>query len=256
MITDVEFKTIKENAKKFKYSNLDSYGELIDVDIICDDDKLILLSNEWDGKTHIYYAANNADDINNFIKDIKNKIEISFVSLDFVEALESIGFAVWCNWVDFFNNDIANTPIVFKDYNAIQFLKSDEQFYIKEAASAGADLSRGFTAEKEEWFVDWLKDNDIIIVKDENILVGICCVSIYDMDSGKTVWIRRIAVKSEYQGRGYGKTLMEQAIVYGINKGAKRGFLAADTLNTNAAALYKKCGFMPQSDSGEIVMRK
>ena len=188
--------------------------------------------------------------------DYEGITQIGFVWHEYIDELEKAGFVVWCDWIDFFNNDISNTPTAFKDYNAIKFMKADDHFYIKEAAYIGAELSRGFTVEKEEWFVDWLKDNDIIVVKDENILVGICCVSIYDTDKGKTIWIRRIAVKAEYQGKGYGKSLMEQAIVYGRNKGAKRGFLAADILNINAAELYKKCGFMPQSDKGELIMKK
>ena len=84
-------------------------------------------------------------------------------------------------------------------------------------------------------------------MKDGAVLIGYCSVSIYN--NGGIVWIRRIAVKPEYQGKGYGKTLMEQAIVYGVNKGAKRGFLAADVLNANAIALYKKYGFVPLRSS-------
>ena len=182
--------------------------------------------------------------------------QIGFVPSEYINELENIEFVVWADWIDFFNNDIAYTPTYFKDYNTILFLQSDEQAYIKEMTIICANLSRGFTAETEEWFIDWQRDNDIIIVKDGELLVGYCCVSIYDNGNGSTIWVRRIAVKPEYQGKGYGKTLMEQAIVYGINKGAKRGFLAADVLNENAISLYKKCGFVPQSETGEITMKK
>jgi ribosomal protein S18 acetylase RimI-like enzyme len=184
----------------------------------------------------------------------KKITQVGFVPPEYVKKLENAGFVVWSNWIDFFNDDIANTPTDFKDYNNILFLQSGEQSYIKEMTIICENLSRGFEAETKEWFIDWQKDNDIIIVKSENILIGYCCVSIYD--DGNTVWIRRIAVKPEYQGRGYGKTLMEQAIVYGVYKGAKRGFLAADVLNENAIFLYKKYGFVPQSETGEITMRK
>ena len=178
--------------------------------------------------------------------------QIGFVPSEYVNELENIGFYIFSDWIDFFNNDIASTPTAFKDYTAIRFLHPDEQLYIKEMTTMCADLSRGFSAEKEEWFVDWQRDNDIIIIKDGDTLVGYCCVAIYD--DGNIVWVRRIAVKPEYQGKGYGKNLMEQAIVYGIHKGAKRGFLASDALNANAIALYKKCGFVSQSETGEITM--
>ena len=180
--------------------------------------------------------------------------QIGFVPAENVCELENAGFFVASDWIDFFNDDIANTPTVFKDYDAIQFLQSDDQLYMEEMTTMCADLSRGFYAETKEWFIDWQRDNDIIIIKDGAELAGYCCVSVYD--GGNIVWIRRIAVKPEYQGRGHGKSLMEQAIVYGLSKGAKRGFLAADVLNANAIALYKKYGFVPQSETGEITMKK
>jgi ribosomal protein S18 acetylase RimI-like enzyme len=180
--------------------------------------------------------------------------QIGFVPSEYVNELENAGFVVWSDWIDFFNNDIANTPANFKDYNTILFLQSNEQAYIKEMTVICANLSRGFTEETEKWFIDWQEDNDIIIIKDGELLVGYCCVSIYD--DGNILWIRRMAVKPEYQSKGYGKKLVEQAIVYGVSKGAKRGFLAADVLNENAISLYKKCGFIPQSETGEITMKR
>lgn len=256
MITEIEFKTLGENAKNFKYSFFEyyDYDEIADTNIICNDEKLILLFKESKETTYVYFATNNAEHIINSLKDISNDIQIGFVPLDFVNLLENAEFIVWSEWIDFFNNDIVNTQIAFKDYNAIQFLKNDEQYYIKDMADMCVGLSRGFTAEKEEWFIDWLKDNDIIIIKDEKSLIGYCCVSIYD--NGNIVWVRRIAVKPEYQSKGYGKILVEQALVYGIYKKAKRSFLHVDILNTNAVALYKKCGFVPQSDRGEITMKR
>lgn len=211
MITEIEFKDLKENAEKLNCS-LSEYCEQIGI------------------------------------------TQIGFVPSEYVDELTAIGFSVWSDWIDFFNNDIINTPTTFKDYHAIRFLQSCEQSYIKEMTNMCANLSRGFTAETEKWFIDWQRDNDIIILEERNTLIGYCCVSIYD--NGNIVWVRRIAVKPEYQGKGYGKSLMEQAIVYGVTNGAKRGFLAADVLNENGIALYKKCGFMPQSETGEITMKR
>jgi len=262
MITEAEFKILSENAKKFKYSRFEYWeysDEIACANIIRNDDKLILVSreiDEIDKITDIYFAADNAANVTDALEDVKEDIQIGFVPSDLVEVFEEAGFIVWSEWIDFFNNDINNTPTEFKDYDAIQFLKPDENFdvYIKDMTTIGADLSRGFTEEKGEWFIEWARDNDIIIIKDGDSLAGICCVSVYD--NGNTVWIRRIAVKAEYQGMGFGKKLMEQALAYGINKGAKRAFLAADTLNVNAIALYKKCGFIPQGDRGEITIKR
>lgn len=260
MINESKFNELNEKAKSFKYSMFEcfGYGEVENADIICNNQDLILLSKKKEDAVQVYFAANQAESVINQINhsQISDEIHIVFFMPELVNAFENGGFTVWSDWVDYFNNDIVNTPISFKDYNDIQFLASDEHEIIKAMTTLCAGQSRGFTAEKEEWFIDWLKNNDIIILKDGNTLIGYNCVSVYDMGAGATVWVRRIAVNPAYQGRGYGKNLIEQALVYGITKGAKRGFLAADVLNDNAIALYKKCGFMPQSTHGEIMIKR
>jgi len=47
---------------------------------------------------------------------------------------------------------------------------------------------------------------------------------------------------------------MEQAILYGVNNGAIKGFLAADILNENAIGLYRKYGFHMKSTDRELQM--
>lgn len=115
-----------------------------------------------------------------------------------------------------------------------------------------ATQSRGFQGESTDWFTNWVKENEVIVTKDGNSLIGYCCVSIYA--DGTMLWIREIAVSPQYQGRGYGKKLMEQAIQYGVKMGAKRGFLAADVLNTNAIGLYNSYGFIQRDSHGELQM--
>lgn len=260
MINELKFNEMKENAKNFKYSMFEylDYGEVENADIICNNEDLILLSKKWaDGKTvQIYFVANQVENVITSINDINDNIHIVFFILELVDAFKASGFVVTADWIDFFNNDIANTPTSFKGYNDIHFLQSDEHDIIKEMADMCIDQSRGFEYEKEEWYTDWIKNNDIIILKDGDILIGYNCVSVYDTSTGITVWVRRVAVNPKYQDMRYGKKLMEQALIYGISKGAKRGFLAADALNNKAFSLYKKYGFVPQSEHGEINMKR
>jgi len=49
---------------------------------------------------------------------------------------------------------------------------------------------------------------------------------------------------------------MEQAIKYGVENGAVKGFLAADILNENAIILYNKYGFYANDVEGELQMVK
>ena len=47
---------------------------------------------------------------------------------------------------------------------------------------------------------------------------------------------------------------MEQAIQYGVGKGATRGFLAADILNEIAIGLYNSYGFYKKNAESELQM--
>ncbi|MCL2373528.1 MAG: GNAT family N-acetyltransferase, partial [Defluviitaleaceae bacterium] len=61
-------------------------------------------------------------------------------------------------------------------------------------------------------------------------------------------------VDPEHQGMGLGKKLMEQAICYGVEHGATRGFLAADILNKNAIGLFNKYNFLAKDSDSELQM--
>lgn len=112
--------------------------------------------------------------------------------------------------------------------------------------------SRGFEGETKAWFKGWLTENNVIIRRKDSAIAGFCCVSIYN--EGTTLWIREIAVDPAYQGMGFGKQLMEQAIRYGVENGAVKGFLAADVLNKNAIGLYEKHGFHVKGTDSELQM--
>jgi ribosomal protein S18 acetylase RimI-like enzyme len=56
----------------------------------------------------------------------------------------------------------------------------------------------------------------------------------------------------EFQGRGCGKALLQSALAYGLEHGAKRAFLMADDCNTGAIALYRRMGFEPNMSEAQI----
>ncbi len=94
------------------------------------------------------------------------------------------------------------------------------------------------------------KDCNILVHKENGIMVGIAHVAIYDHESkkGPVLWLREIAVVPEMQGKGFGRKLILQAVQYGKERGAVRAFLMADDCNYNAAGLYKSIGFVPNDD--------
>lgn len=95
-------------------------------------------------------------------------------------------------------------------------------------------------------------NSNIIVCNKDNILIGACFVNIYN--NGTILWLREIAVRPSYQGKGFGKKLVEKALLYRSEKNAVRGFLAADSLNFSAISLYEKYGFKRADERGQINM--
>ncbi|MCL2462672.1 MAG: GNAT family N-acetyltransferase [Defluviitaleaceae bacterium] len=128
--------------------------------------------------------------------------------------------------------------------------------------------SREFAGESPEWFESWVKGSDpnaaevgatdcsVIVHREGTMLAGVVCVGIYGYDSpkGAVLWVREIAVRPEFQGRGVGRKLLQQALAYGTAKGAKRAFLIADNCNANAIHLYKSAGFAAREDEVQLDM--
>ena len=215
---------------------------------------LIVLVDESKSPVKIHFATDDFELLLRIFDQFDGETQINFVPHGFKEQLESIGFFTWGEYVDFFNKNLAKTYIECKSYYDIEFLKKNECNVASSVSKSCAGKSRGFTGETKEWFFDWIDENDVIIVRENNVIVGFCCVAIYN--NGTTLWIREIAVHPKFQGAGLGKKLLEQAICYGINKSAVRGFLAADVQNDNAIEMYKKYGFIPKYEESELQMRR
>lgn len=77
---------------------------------------------------------------------------------------------------------------------------------------------------------------------DNDVLIGSIAVRIIDIDN-KVLELKRMFVLPEYQGRGYGRKLLEHAVSYARKKGYYK--LCLDTRRQFLAAqhLYRSCGF-------------
>ena len=142
--------------------------------------------------------------------------------------------------------------------NSFFVLREDECAEASDVTKLCEGQSRGVNSESEQWFIDWLKGEDVgaknsgatncavIVHKIDGKIVGICCTCIYghNFEKGAVVWIRWIDVMPEYQGRGIGRDLLMQTLQYGVEHGAKRAFLAVDLENKNAVKLYESVGFV------------
>jgi len=255
MIIKDFFDAIVVRAKGCRYSSMNylEYDDCKNAVVVRDDADLILLRELDDGSVPVsapamlHFAANDFARLIDAIAEMSGDLRLHFVPREHAAGLAAMGFIEWGEFTDFFNTDLAATAARLVSTTA----PTAEYLVVEDSAEAAALSqrcrlqSRGFEGETAEWFADWLKDNKVIIVRQDGVIAGFCCITIYD--SGKTLWIREMAVDPLYQGRGLGKLMLEQAIMYGVQNGAVKGFLAADLLNHNAIGLYNKYDFIARN---------
>ncbi|MBQ7926532.1 MAG: GNAT family N-acetyltransferase [Lachnospiraceae bacterium] len=77
---------------------------------------------------------------------------------------------------------------------------------------------------------------------ENDVLVGTVAVRVIDLDN-KVVELKRMFVRPEYQGKGYGRLLLEHAIAY--TRKQQYSKICLDTRKQFSAAqhLYRSCGF-------------
>ena len=254
MMSENNFNEIFEKAKNYAYSSMNyiEFEECKNAEIMHNNDNFILLRDKSKSPHMLYFAANNFEDLLAVIEVIPDKLRLHFVPRPYVKRLEALGFTEWGEYVDFWNNELTQTATKISTPARPEFLSQHECVVAAEVSQKCRLQSRGFEGETEAWFTQWLDEGKVIIVRNGTTLAGFCCVSIYN--EGTTLWIREIAVDPAFQGQDYGKKLIAQAIQYGAENGAIKGFLLADILNENAIGLYAKYNFHATGTDSEIQM--
>jgi len=256
MIREDIFRSITERAKGYKYASMGyiDFDDCRNSEILRDDDGLILLRDKSKPLAMLHFAANDFRLLLDAIAGIPGKLRMHFVPKEFAAQLRELGFAEWGEYVDFFNTDIEKTAERIGSAGEAEYLLTDDCAEVAAMSRRCRLQSRGFEGESEEWFRKWLDENKVIIARKDSAIAGYCCVSIYD--EGATLWIREIAVDPKCQGLGLGKKLIEQAVRYGAENGAVKGFLATDVLNKNAMGLFTKYDFRASGAESELQMTR
>ena len=254
MIAEKEFEKLKDRAKAFRYSSFGylDFEECAGSDVLENGKGLIFLLDSSKPPKKVNFAFDDFERFADALSKTEGEIRVNFVPHEFVKPLEAMGFEVFAEFMDFFNRDLAKTAAAVKTAGKTEFLTRDECAQAAEVSQKCAFQSRGFTGETAEWFENWLGENDVITEKTDGKIAGFCCVSVYG--EGTTLWVREVAVDPELQGKGLGGKLIARSLEYGLKKGARKAFLAADVKNRSAIGLYKKYGFEPREDDSEIQM--
>ena len=256
MISRDLFNVMAEKAKRFKYSSMNyiDFDDCKNAEILHDGDDLILLHDKTVTPSILYFAVDDFELIVKTVADMPDKLRLHFVPREHAASLKELGFIEWAEFIDFWNDDISKTASRLDYQGNAEYLDKSE---CEEAAKIlmNCELqSRGFEGAQMEDISDWLDQGKILICREGSAIAGFCAISIYN--EGTTLWIRVMAVDPAHQGRGIGKKLMEQAIMYGVQNGAAKSFLAADLLNDNAIGLYEKYDFHAKDSEGELQMIK
>jgi ribosomal protein S18 acetylase RimI-like enzyme len=197
----------------------------------------------------------------NFIKQNEIKAEkmyVEFIPEDFLEKMNSAGFEIVSEWVDFWNSDLSSFNVDLTKSINIRPLNNDEITIAGDVTRSCLGYSRGFTGESDGIIKEWGEsENSYVFVAElDNKIVGVCLVMLYGFESekGTVLWIREVAVNPKYQSKGIGREMITYGIKWGIEKGAKRSFLACDVENLNAIKLYESLNYKRKDERGQINM--
>lgn len=264
-----DFERINIEKEKFRYTSLDyvDYEAISDYEICHEHNELILLYGyDKEGNIHKYqWACNDVEKLIKAIDNNKEDIELTFVPKEWKQSLKNIGFQVFAVWNDYFRANLDN----LEPYIKPQYLEDHECEMASEVTMSCKGQSRGFTGQSVSWITQWMKGEEpavsgdtknstILVHRIQGKLVGVLCTGIYghNAEKGPVLWIREVAVHPDFQRKGIGRALINQALNYGKKLGATRAFLAADECNEQAIHLYETSGFVGNKDDGEIVMTR
>ena len=87
-------------------------------------------------------------------------------------------------------------------------------------------------------------NNTIIILAEEDGIVGVLTLVFNKIPSGNKVWIEDVVVDNAARGKGVGEELTRFAIKYVANKGIKQINLTSSPERIVANKIYQKLGFI------------
>ena len=254
MINHTIFEQLTDKARTFTYSSLNyvDFDECKNATILSNNENMILLHDTSQTPHMLYFATHDVNALVQAIADISGKLRLHFVPREIADKLTEMGFIEWAEFVDFWNPDLVKTASTLTNLSEPEYLQEDEGKQVVTVAHKCALQSRGFEGVALDWALETMVEGKVFVSRKDNKIIGFCGVSIYN--KGTTLWIKVMAVDPAYQGQGIGKLLLSQAIMYGVQQGASKGFLATDMLNDNAIGLYNNLGFVAKESERELQM--
>ena len=83
----------------------------------------------------------------------------------------------------------------------------------------------------------------LYLLEEEGRVVGMLTLGIYHSPTGSKAWIEDVVVDDSVRGLGYGKALVEHAILEARRLGVRQLMLTSNPLRVTANRLYQAMGF-------------
>ena len=83
----------------------------------------------------------------------------------------------------------------------------------------------------------------LYLLEEEGRVVGMLTLGIYHSPTGSKAWIEDVVVDDSVRGLGYGKALVEHAILEARRLGVRQLMLTSNPLRVAANRLYQAMGF-------------
>ncbi|MCJ8328994.1 MAG: GNAT family N-acetyltransferase [Lentisphaeria bacterium] len=137
-------------------------------------------------------------------------------------------------------------PVLPDGYRIVQQLK--RRAFTAIHKSVNWDLDRGQWKDLNGVL---MKNGMFFVLNEKNEPVAVAC-AIHTKNSVELGWV---AVKSEYQGIGIGKSLCAHVVQFLLKKGHKRIYLATEDDLLPAIHIYLKMGFVPVLHDTDMLNR-
>lgn len=251
-----------KDINNFKFNSFQYESPENTIKIIKNNDYLLAAERYQDG-VRCFWACNSlnslVDGINELSMEITGyEVMLEFIPPEFIEGLKKEGFSIVSQWTDFWITDLQSKNWDIPETIEIRPLHREEAQAASQVTKSCKGVSRGFYGEDAEFILEWLddEDNEIFSAVKKGKVVGVCLMSTYQSSRGKVTWLRELAVNPKYQYQGIGRALAIAGLEWGKKIGASLSFLATDKENTHSINLYRKLGYMPKDDPGQINMSK
>jgi ribosomal protein S18 acetylase RimI-like enzyme len=106
-----------------------------------------------------------------------------------------------------------------------------------------------------EYFIEKMQSNEILILEDKSKYIGHLIFRFYRLNPpfNNGIFLEGLAIKKEFQGKGYGKKLLKEIERYPKRKDIKMIYLSIDDSKKNKVKIfYKKQGYQMLGKLKEI----